>query len=144
MSPAVLSTFFLLFVLEGSSFVRHCNNRPLQQQQQCLYSVPHTNELWAGIQTPSNTIVANEVDTARDMVRKHRIDNKPTPSEELLRFEGYTRLRQRMYELIRKEGCDSRRGWVRAFERWQYSAKTFEWEEATKTTSNSDKVRTLL
>ena len=146
MAQTVLITLFLLFVLKGSSLVRHCY-RPLQSHQQqhphCLYGVLHTDELWAGIHTPSNTVVSNEVDIARDMVQKHQINNKPTPSEELLRFEAYTRLRQRMYELIRKEGCDSRRGWVRAFERWQYSAKTFEWEETSKTTPTSEQVSTL-
>lgn len=138
----LMITLCLLFVFEeGSSLVRHCCRRPLQQQH-CLYGALHTDELWAGIHTPSNTIVANEVDNARNMVQKHCIENKPTPSEELLRFEAYTRLRQRMYELIRKEGCDSRRGWVRAFERWQYSAKTVEWEETTRTTPINEKVHT--
>ena len=143
MTVSVLITLFLLLVLEGSSLIRHFYRHPLQQQHQqsCLYGVQ--DELWAGINSaPSNIVIANEVDNTRNMVLNHQLKNKPTPSEELLRFEGYTRLRQRMYELIRKEGCDSRRGWVRAFERWQYSAKTFEWEESARTTQASNKVHT--
>ena len=54
--------------------------------------------------------------------------HQPTPEEEQIRYESYTRLRQKMHRLVRAEGCDSRRGWVRAFERWQYLAKTHEME----------------
>ena len=42
------------------------------------------------------------------------------PTFEMTRLEAIAKLRKRMHLLIRKEGCDSRRGWVRAFERFHF------------------------
>jgi len=42
--------------------------------------------------------------------------------DEQTRFEVFTRLRQRMFQLVRDHNCSSRRGWIRAFERWHYTA----------------------
>jgi len=39
------------------------------------------------------------------------------PVAELTRYEVYNRLRKQMNKHIRDEGCDSRRGWIRSFER---------------------------
>ena len=62
---------------------------------------------------------------------------RPTPAEEQTRFESYTRLRHKVHTLVQAAGCDSRRGWVRAFERWQYLAKTYEMEQCADPTSSS-------
>lgn len=43
-----------------------------------------------------------------------------SPDEERFRLQSFRSLRKRMFDLVRGEGCDSRRGWIRAFERWQF------------------------
>ena len=49
---------------------------------------------------------------------------KPTnPVKELARYVLYKRLRRRFQELVLDEGIVSRRGWIRAFERWQLNSK---------------------
>ena len=74
---------------------------------------------------------SDEVAAMRTSVRR------PTPTEEQTRFESYTRLRHKLHTLVQAAGCDSRRGWVRAFERWQYLAKTYEMEQCADPTSSS-------
>lgn len=45
------------------------------------------------------------------------------PVQELARYVFYNRLRRRFQQLLLSEGVVSRRGWVRAFERWQFNSK---------------------
>ena len=49
-----------------------------------------------------------------------------TPSLEIARYEAYSFLRKRLQNLLLNEGCISRRGWIRAFERWQCNSKLHE------------------
>ena len=47
-----------------------------------------------------------------------------TPYSESIRFKAYSTLRQKMSYLVKtKEGVDSRRGWLKVYERWQQVAK---------------------
>eukprot|EP01041_Mallomonas_annulata_P011759 gene11759-24658_t len=45
------------------------------------------------------------------------------PIVEIARFEAYSLLRKQLQQFLLEEGCVSRRGWIRAFERWQINAK---------------------
>jgi hypothetical protein len=45
------------------------------------------------------------------------------PPVEWNRFVVNTNLRKFLKDRLLKEGCDSRRGWIRAFERWQLHHK---------------------
>jgi hypothetical protein len=48
------------------------------------------------------------------------------PAVELVRYAAWARVRRKAQTLIREEGCESRRGWIRAFERWQLVVKLFD------------------
>ena len=45
------------------------------------------------------------------------------PVQELARYVFYNKLRRRFQQLLLSEGIVSRRGWIRAFERWQFNSK---------------------
>ncbi len=47
------------------------------------------------------------------------VDTNNLAVVEALRFEKYSLLRKRLFGLVREAKCDSRRGWIRAFQRWQ-------------------------
>ena len=49
-----------------------------------------------------------------------------SPPRELLRCRAYKRCRKRLQETLIQQGCNSRRGWVRSFERWQLVGKLLE------------------
>ncbi len=55
----------------------------------------------------------------RSKARPHVSTN---PIFESTRFELNTKLRNRLHRLVRQEGIDSRRGWVRCFERFQLNS----------------------
>ena len=87
------------------------------------------DQIWAGmsIEDSHSTALLKAIVEARFNASK-RADIRPVnPIDEQTRYEAYSRLRQRMFELVRAENCDSRRGWVRSFERWQYVSKNYEW-----------------
>ena len=48
---------------------------------------------------------------------------KLQPSIEWARFVVNSKLRRYLKDKLLQEGCDSRRGWIRAFERWQLHNK---------------------
>jgi phosphorylated CTD-interacting factor 1 len=86
-------------------------------------------DIWAGLSTESlhSPALAETVTSARKRAIERSCIRPVVPIDEQTRYEAYSRLRQRMFDLVRGENCDSRRGWVRSFERWQYLSKNFEW-----------------
>jgi phosphorylated CTD-interacting factor 1 len=97
------------------------------------------NDIWAGLSTESlhSPALAETVTSARNRTLQRSIIRPVVPIDEQTRYEAYNRLRQRMFDLVRGENCDSRRGWVRSFERWQYLSKNFEWSnEYTQNVGN--------
>lgn len=89
------------------------------------------NDIWAGLLTESlhSPALAETVALARKRALERSSIRPVHPIDEQTRYEAYNRLRQRMFDLVRGEKCDSRRGWVRSFERWQYLSKNFEWSK---------------
>ena len=55
-------------------------------------------------------------------VQQQEPHSTSNPIFESTRFELNTKLRQRLHRLVQAEGIDSRRGWVRAFERFQLNS----------------------
>jgi hypothetical protein len=95
-------------------------------------------KIWSGITLDSNHIHSSSLKSWHNATLRARI-RPVTPVDEQTRYEAYNRLRQRMFELVRGEKCDSRRGWIRAYERWQYNSKTYEWGEYLNSISETEK-----
>ena len=91
-------------------------------------------DIWAGlsIETFHSDLLRQEILSARKNATWRANIRPVNPIDEQTRYEAYSRLRQRMFELVRGENCDSRRGWIRAFERWQYLSKNYEWGDIGK------------
>ena len=89
------------------------------------------DDIWAGfsIETSHSELLWDAIHTAREKADQRANIRPVNPIDEQTRYEAYSRLRQRMFELVRAENCDSRRGWIRAFERWQYLSKNHEWSD---------------
>ena len=87
------------------------------------------NDIWAGLSSESlhSPVLAETLMSARKRAAGRSGIRPVHPIDEQTRYEAYNRLRQRMFDLVRGENCDSRRGWVRSFERWQYLSKNYEW-----------------
>lgn len=97
------------------------------------------DDIWAGFSagSPHSPLLARTVVSARKRAHERSSIRPVNPFDEQTRFEAYNRLRQRMFDLVRGEKCDSRRGWVRSFERWQYLSKNYEWSpEYTQVVGN--------
>jgi hypothetical protein len=97
-----------------------------------------TGKIWSGITLKSNHAHPSSLESWHNATLRASI-RPVTPVDEQTRYEAYNRLRQRMFELVRGEKCDSRRGWIRAYERWQYNSKTYEWGEYLDRINESDK-----
>jgi hypothetical protein len=95
-------------------------------------------KIWSGITLKSNDIHPSSLESWHNATLRASI-RPVTPVDEQTRYEAYNRLRQRMFEIVRGEYCDSRRGWIRAFERWQYNSKTYEWGEYLNKITENEK-----
>jgi Phosphorylated CTD interacting factor 1 WW domain len=85
-------------------------------------------DIWAGlaIEDFHSATLAEAINQARSQATQRAGIRPVHPIDEQTRYEAFNRLRQRMFDLVRGENCDSRRGWIRSFERWQFTSKTFE------------------
>ena len=85
-------------------------------------------DIWAGlaIEDFHSATLAEAINQARSQATQRAGIRPVHPIDEQIRYEAFNRLRQRMFDLVRGENCDSRRGWIRSFERWQFTSKTFE------------------
>lgn len=127
------------YALSSSSFANPGSDQPLADEiSKKRWSRKPTSEssktiddIWAGfsIETSHSELLRDAIHSAREKVGRRANIRPVNPIDELTRYEAYSRLRQRMFELVRAENCDSRRGWIRAFERWQYLSKNYEWSD---------------
>lgn len=60
------------------------------------------------------------------------------PEVEILRQRLYANLKSKLFSGVRRAGCDSRRGWLKAFEKWQFIAKLTEHHTITVPIKNKD------
>jgi len=67
--------------------------------------------------------------------QQQHLDYYNDPEIETIRQQLYSNLKTKLYQGIRRAGCDSRRGWLKAFEKWQFISKLTEPSHHTNSSS---------
>ncbi len=107
--------------------IQGCGNKICGRYLTSLYiagELPKSDEL---LSTDTSQLVPGmkALSSYRDsvhFVQQQESHSTSNPIFESTRFELNTKLRQRLHRLVQGEGIDSRRGWVRAFERFQLNS----------------------
>ena len=104
------------------------NDRAKKWSRPSTTNVKTLVDIWAGLAMEDfhSAKLAEAIDQARIHATNKAGIRPVHPIDEQTRYEAFNRLRQRMFDLVRGENCDSRRGWIRSFERWQFTSKTYE------------------
>jgi hypothetical protein len=74
----------------------------------------------------SDLYLSNEPQLVNKEYKYITLTSSTSTLVEIARFEAYTSLRKNFQKFLLAEGCVSRRGWIRAFERWQFNSKISE------------------
>ena len=74
----------------------------------------------------------------KQLLNCQQSSNYNDPEIEAIRQQLYSNLKTKLFAAVRREGCPSKRGWLKAFEKWQFISKLTELHHNNITITNSN------